>query len=291
MAQKVCLGVEISQNELKLALVEPKRKKVIKIDSVPTSGNSMLDTSIYASVVGSWVRSKLIPKIESVAVAFPASNSIIRAIAIPKEEENPSAYVKWEFESAVNSSAGSYKINTFYFPDLKNPKRAVVCGLGKSIVDSFLGSELQKSGFKPDSLMVDLFTLFNLLECSEGLGSAPKCILKADEISAIAFWVREDGILSTRFLPKDCISAESVIDILESGFSEFPRAKRVVKLCGELAESDEFAEKLASCADRQREPLKISLWSSVPKFSFAKGEDFSKLPRCLGAVGATLNCI
>jgi len=293
MAQKICLGVEISQNGLKIALVEPKRRKIIKIDSIPTSGNSMREPSVYASVISSWVRSKLLPKIDSIAstaVAFSADNSIIRTIAIPKEEENPSSYVNWEFETAVGNSS-NYRMSVFYFPNPKKPQYAVVSALRKNILDAFSGSEVERSGFKPVSMTADLFTLFNLIECSEGLGSAVKCVLKADETFVTAFWLSENGILSTRVLPKDCISEEAVVDILESGFADFPRAKRVVKFCGELTENMAFFNNLADHAERLREPLRISLWNSVPRFSFEKSEEFSKLPQCLGAVGATLSCI
>ena len=290
MAQKICLGVEIGQNGLKIALVEPKRRKIVKVDSVPTSGNSMREPSVYTSVISSWVRSKLLPKIEATAVAFSTDNSIIRTIAIPKEADNPSSYVNWEFESAVGNS-NNYRMNIFFFPNHKKPEFAVVSALRKGVLDSFSSLEVERSGFKPVSMTADLFTLFNLIECSEGLGSKVRCILKADETFATAFWLSEKGILATRALPKEYISEESVLDILDSGFADFPRAKRTVKFCGELTENVAFVDNIESGAERLRNPMRISLWNSVPRFSFEKGEEFSKLPQCLGAVGATLSCI
>ncbi|MDR2580232.1 MAG: hypothetical protein LBC85_04480 [Fibromonadaceae bacterium] len=287
--QKV-LGVEIGQNELKVALVEPKRSKIIKIDTIPTSGNSMLDPTIYASVVSSWISSKVLPKVELVAVAFPANNCILRSIVIPKEAEDAESYVDWEFASAINSSLSNYKLDTFFFPNQKKAERAVVSGLRRDIVDSFCSEELEKSGFMPSNLMVDTFALFNLLECSEGLRGM-KCVLKADEKFVSAFWADEKGPLALRVLPADCISKKAILNILESGFSEFPKMKRVVKLCGELTANAEFTAELIASAKNLRETLEISPWSTISKFSLEKGEEFSKLPQCLGAVGVTLSCV
>jgi hypothetical protein len=288
---KVCLGVEIGQNGLKIALVEPKRKKIVKIDVVPTPSNSMYDVPTYASVISSWVRNNMSSKPASVAVAFPSGNGIIRCIPIPKEAGNPENYTAWEFASAINSKIGDYKLKAFFYPSKKSPARAVVSALRKNIVDSFCSQEVERSGYRPDYLIADVCALFNLLELSEGVGSTIKCVLKADEKFVVAFWADESGPLSVRILPEDCISEESILGVLESGFLEFPKAKKVVKFCGELSEDNEFTISIIDGAVRLKNPLDILLWDSVNKFSFEKNEEFSKLPQCLGAVGATLSSI
>jgi len=288
--QKVCLGVEISQDGVKIALVEPERRHVIKIDAIPTSGNSINDVSVYSSVLGSWSRSNLLPKINSMAVAFSACNGIIRLVTIPKEAENAYNYVNWEFAYSINSKASNYRTDIAFYPNAKKPKRAIVTAMQKKIVESFCSAELEKSGFKPSCLMADVSALFNLLEYTEGLGRQSKCILKADEKFAIAFWGNETGPLSIRLLPKDNISPKAVVDILESGFKEFPKAKRNVKFCGELSGNAEFAGELAKAAKGLKESIDLQLWNSLSKFSLEKVGDFSKLSQCLGAIGATLGC-
>jgi len=290
MAQNVCLGVEISQDELKIALVEPGRKHVIKVDAVSTSGNSINDASIYASVLSSWARSNLLPKVSAVAVAFPACNGIIRLVDIPKETDSAYDYVYWEFTHATNSKTGNYQMDVAFYPNPKKPERAIVTAMNKKLIDSFCSAELEKSGFSPNCLMADICALLNLLETSEGLGSQPKCVVKADSKSIIAFWGNETGPLAVRLLPKDCISPESAADILKSGFKMFPKAKRNIKLCGELSANAEFVAGFAKAAKELKEPVEVQLWNSLSKFSLEKVGDFSKLSQCMGAIGATLSC-
>jgi hypothetical protein len=288
--QKTCLGVEISQDGLKIAVVEPERKNVIKIDAVPTSGNSINDVSVYASVLNSWARNNLLPKINSVAVAFPSCNGIMRLINVPKETENVSDYVNWELESAINSNINDYQLSVAYYPNAKKPERAIVAAMSKKLIDSFCSAELGKSGFRPSYLMSDIYVLHNLLESSESLGSQPKCVLKADEKFAVAFWGNETGPLAVRLLPRDNISPNTVLNILESGYKELPKAKRNVKFCGELSINTEFTNELVSLAKGLKGSIEIQPWNSLSKFSLERGGNFSKISQCMGVIGATLSC-
>jgi len=288
-AHKICLGVETSQDGLKIALVEPERKHIIKIDVVPTSGNSINDVSIYSSVLNSWMRNNnLLSKINSVAVAFPSCSGIMRLVLIPKEIENAFKYVSWEFTSSVNSNINDYKVSVDYYPNSKKPKSAIVVAMRKRIVDSFHSAELEKSGFRPNYLMADICVLHNLLESSEGLGSQPKCVLKADEKFVSAFWSSKSGPVAIRLLPSDCISSSTVQGILANGFQEFPKAKKIVKFCGELSARAEFVNELVSLGAKSG--LEIQPWKQLSKFSLEKNADFSKLSQCMGAIGATLGC-
>jgi len=287
-ARKICLGVEISQDGLKVALVEPARKHIIRVDAVPTSGNSINDVSIYSSVLNSWTRSNLLPRIDSVAVTFPACNSIMRLVSIPKDVEDSYSYVSWEFASSINTSTSDYKMSVAFYPSPKKPECAVTVAMRKRIVDSFHSAELERSGFRPSYLMADICVLHNLLESSEGLSSQPKCILKADEKFVSAFWSDETGPIAIRLLPNDCISPRAVVDILESGYVEFPKAKRFVRFCGELSTKAEFANELVYLGDKVG--LDIRPWKQLSKFSLEKNADFSKLSQCVGAIGATLCC-
>jgi len=289
-AHKICLGVETNQNGLKIALVEPERKHVIKVDAVPTSGNSINDVSIYSSVLNSWMHSNdLHSKISSIAVAFPACNGIMRFVSIPKEVEDTFNYVSWEFASSINTNASDYKMSVAFYPSAKKPECAVVAAMSKRVVDSFHSAELEKSGFRPSYLMADICVLHNLLECSEGLGGQPKCVLKADEKFISAFWSNESGPIAIRLLPGDCISPSAVLDILKSGYEGFPKAKKNVKFCGELSARAEFASELADLGAKSG--IEIQPWKQLSKFSLEKNTDFSKLSQCMGAIGATLGCI
>jgi len=287
-ARKICLGVEISQDGLKVALVEPVRKHIIRVDAVPTSGNSINDVSIYSSVLNSWTRSNLLPRIDSVAVTFPACNGIMRLVSIPKEIEDTYNYVSWEFSSSINSNTGDYKMCVAFYPNAKKPECAVTVAMRKRIVDSFHSAELERSGFRPSYLMADICVLHNLLESSEGLSSQPKCVLKADEKFVSAFWSNETGPIAIRLLPNDCISPSAAVGILESGYGELPKAKRVVRFCGELSASPEFANEITYLGTKAG--IDIQPWKQLSKFSLEKNADFSKLSQCMGAIGATLGC-
>jgi hypothetical protein len=289
-AQKICLGVEINQDGLKIALVEPEHKNVIKIDAIPASGDSMKDASIYSSVMTSWTHSNSLPEIISVAVAFPVHSGIMRLVDIPKEAEHPFGYIEWEFASAINSSARDYRLDAAYYPSSKKPARAIVTALRKEIVDSFCSKEVERSGFRPNCLIADICALLNLLECSEGLSSQPICVLKADEKFAVAFWGNETGPLAIRLFPKEFLSPNTIVEFLDKGYKEFPKAKRKVKFCGELSANAKFADELVNAAMNPKEAIEIEVWKSLSKFSMGKDVDSSKLSRCLGAIGATLNC-
>ena len=287
-AHKICLGVETNQDGLKLALVEPERKHIIRVDAIPTSGNSITDVSIYASVLNSWMRSSTLPKISSIAVTFPACNGIMRLVSIPKEIEDTFNYVNWEFSSSINSNSGDYKITVAFYPNAKKPECAITVAVRKRIVDSFHSSELERSGLRPNYLMADICVLHNLLESSEGLGSQPKCVLKADEKFVSAFWSKESGPVAIRLLPGDCISPSAVLGILQSGYAGLPKAKKVVKFCGELSARADFASELATLG--ANDGIEIQPWKQLSKFSLEKNADFSKLSQCMGAIGATLGC-
>jgi len=288
-AHKICLGVETSQDGLKIALVEPGRKHIIKIDVVPTSGNSINDVSIYSSVLNSWMRNNnLLSKINSVAVAFPSCSGIMRFVLIPKEIEDTYKYVSWEFTSSVNSNMSEYKLSVDYYPNAKKPECAIVVAMRKRTVEAFHSIELEKSGFRPNYLMADICVLHNLLESSDGLSSQPKCVLKADEKFVSAFWSSKNGPVAVRLLPSDCISPSAVQDILTSGFQGFPKAKKIVKFCGELSARAEFVNELVSLGAKSG--LEIQPWKQLSKFSLEKNADFSKLSQCMGAIGATLGC-
>jgi len=290
-SQKICLGVEINQDGLKIALVEPEHKDIIKIDVVPASGDSMNDTSIFSSVMTSWSHSNSPPEIKSIAVAFPAQNGIIRLVDIPKDAEQPLNYAEWEFATSINSKAKEYRLDAAFYPNQKKPTRAIVTALRKEIVDSFCSKELERSGFRPNCLIADICALLNLLECSEGLDSQPQCILKADEKFAVAFWGNETGPLAIRLFPKDFLTPNTIVEFLDNGYKEFPKAKRKVKFCGELSANAKFTEELVNAAMTPKEAIEIEVWKSLSKFSLGKDVDPSKLSRCLGAIGATMNCI
>jgi len=290
MAAKICLGVEINQDGLKIALVEPDHRNVLKIDAVPASGDSMNDASIYSSVVATWARSNSLPKISSIAVSFPAQSGIIRLVDIPKETDQPFNYVEWEFASAINSSPKDYKLDAAYYPNKKKPVRAIVTALRKEIVDSFCSKEVEKSGFRPNCLIADVCALLNLMECSDNLDSHPKCILKADEKFGVAFWGNEAGPLAIRLFPKEFLAPNIIIDTLDKGYKGFSKAKRSVKFCGELSANAKYVQELADVATNLKEAIEIDVWKSLPKFSMEKEVDPSKLSKCLGAIGATLNC-
>jgi len=290
-AQKICLGVEINQDGLKIALVEPEHRDVIKIDVVPASGDSMKDASIYSSVMTSWTHSNSLTEINSVAVAFPANSGIIRLVDIPKEADSPFGYIEWEFASAINSNVKDYRLDAAYYPNSKKPQRAIVTALRKEIVDSFCSKEVERSGFRPNCLIADICALLNLLECSDGLDSHPKCVLKADEKFAVAVWGNETGPLAIRLFPKEFISPNTIIEFLDKGFKNFSKAKRSVKFCGELSANAKFTDELVNAAMTPKEAIEIEVWKSLSKFSIGKDVDSSKLSRCLGAIGATLNCM
>lgn len=288
--QKICLGTEIAQDALTVALVEPERKNIIKIDVIPTSGNSLKDVSIYSSVLNSWVRSQILPKINAVSVAFSACDGITRLVTIPKVSDGAYNYVEWEFVSVTDFSLDNYKLDVFFYPNSKKPERAIVSAMQKDIVNSFCSEEIEKSGYRPDCLISDVCALSNLLEVSEGLDSSPKCILKADKRSVICFWSNNTGPLAIKILPKDVVSVKEIVSLLENGFNTFSKAKRNVKFCGELSSDTKFLDELSTEVKKIKKPIEVKLWNSINKFSLAKNEDFSKLSQCLGAVGAAISC-
>jgi len=291
-AQKICLGVEINQDGLKIALVEPDHRNIIKIDAVPASGDSMNDASIYSSVMTSWTRNNSLPEIKAVAVAFPVQSGVMRLVDIPKETiEQPFNYVEWEFASAINSSAKDYKLDAAYYPSPKKPQRAIVTALRKEIVDSFCSKAVESSGFRPNCLIADICALLNLLECSDGLDSHPQCVLKIDQKFAVAFWGNETGPLAIRLFPKEFLAPNIIIESLDKGFKEFSKAKRKVKFCGELSADAKYTSELVDIAMNPKQAIEIEVWKALSKFSMAKDVDSSKLSRCLGAIGATLNCM
>lgn len=289
------LGIETGDASLKLALFDTKAKKVLRTDVVMLSSHPLDDVAVYEVALSEWLRQNGSPKLESISLALPAGSGVIRDVRIPPDADDADAYIRWELSTVLSTSLDGYYLDYELFPDRKKPLGAVVAAYRRNWIDS-LRTGLRKKELMPTVVEPDVFSLFNLLEMGEGMGSDIHCVVKADRAGILVAWGNTRGPSTVRWCPTGALGidpdsvvypllADALVQVLGDGFSIHNGAKPEVRLCGELSVESGFYEALRSACQN----YELVLWDSFLKIPLAADGNFPRtVLLCTGAIGAAL---
>jgi hypothetical protein len=273
------LGIELTGTSLRLALVEPKSKKLLRTAVLPLAGDT---PEAYDAALSGWLEKEAAsqPHFETLTVALPAARGVIRLTEIPAETDSPAEFVEWELGEALDAPLDAYYHDEIFVPNAKKPTRAVVVAFRKEAVDKLRGEALLQKGLRPQAIEPDIFALLNLLEAAEGEDSLA-CIVKAESTGTLVLWGdAKNGPKALRVvLPQDA-TAKVIANLLTEGLE--PNKKRVF-LTGEKFCDGAFLEDLNGRA----RGLDLIPWNSFKKLSLdTDAGNPQVLLQCSTAIGA-----
>jgi hypothetical protein len=276
------LGIELTGTSLRLALVEPKSKKLLRTAVLPLAAST---AEAYDAALSGWLEKEAaaLPHFETLTVALPAARGVVRLTEIPAETDSPSEFVEWELGEALDAPLDAYYHDEIFVPNAKKPVRAVVVAFRKEAVDMLRGEELRQKGLRPQAVEPDIFSLLNLLEVAEGEDSL-SCIVKAEKSGTLVLWGdSKNGPKALRVvLPQDA-SAKVIAKLLTEGLA--PNKKRVF-LTGEKFCDGNFLEEL----NERARGLDLIPWNSFKKLTLATDAGNPQvLLQCSSAIGAAFS--
>ncbi|MCQ2063185.1 MAG: hypothetical protein MJY99_07600 [Fibrobacter sp.] len=292
------MGIELGATSLKIALMDPAEKRVLKTAAIPMPTNPMNDIYTLEVSLQQWMEDNQIEGVEAVSVTVPAIHSVIRQVYVPAEAASRmNEYLQWYLGMITNADKNAYIVdyqvlggsdNVGYTVLLMAVRRPWVDGLRKGF---------RMKALTPRSMEVDVLSLMNLMDAAENIQQL-ECIIKADYIGVVLMWMTKDNLQGLRCvstLPLVDKSAEEAFSMLadeiihQMQLAKDENATLDVKhlhLCGELALSQEFVEALrAKAGDYQ-----LVLMDSFTNLRLpVEAADAENVLVCTGAIGAALN--
>lgn len=292
------MGIELGATSLKIALLDPAEKRVLKTAAIPMPTNPMNDIYTLEASLQQWMEDNEIEGVEAVSVTVPAIHSVIRQVYVPAEAATRmNEYLQWYLGMVTNADKDAYIVDyqvlggsdsVGYTVLLMAVRRPWVDGLRKGF---------RMKALTPKSMEVDVLSLMNLMDAAENIQQL-ECIIKADYIGVVLMWMTKDNLQGLRCvstLPLVDKSAEEAFNMLADEIihqMQLAKAENAVldvnhlHLCGELALSQEFVEALrAKASDYQ-----LILMDSFTNLRLPVEEvDAENVLVCTGAIGAALN--
>ena len=296
---KLYLGIEVSDTSMKVALVDPSAKKVLKAAVLPTECNPIYDIFLFESTLQQWVDDNKIENIEATSVTMPATMSIIRKVYVPPEAvASKDQYLDWYLELFTNAEANAYIVDSKTLSgDDTLGYNELVMAVRKEWVDA-LRKGFRSRVLSPKSMEVDVLSLMNVMDVGEKIKDAV-CVVKADFSGVTLVWMRRDELLALR-----CVSTLSMVGKTEDAAypilaNEIVEQMKLVqsenaikgvtdvRLCGEMASNELFVNILM---DKLPE-YQVSLVTGLSQLPSDESVNPVDMICCVGAVGAALNLV
>ena len=296
---KLYLGIEVSDTSMKVALVYPSAKKVLKAAVLPTECNPIYDIFLFESTLQQWVDDNKIENIEATSVTMPATMSIIRKVYVPPEAvASKDQYLDWYLELFTNAEANAYIVDSKTLSgDDTLGYNELVMAVRKEWVDA-LRKGFRSRVLSPKSMEVDVLSLMNVMDVGEKIKDAV-CVVKADFSGVTLVWMRRDELLALR-----CVSTLSMVGKTEDAAypilaNEIVEQMKLVqsenaikgvtdvRLCGEMASNELFVNILM---DKLPE-YQVSLVTGLSQLPSDESVNPVDMICCVGAVGAALNLV
>lgn len=297
--KKLYLGIEVSDTSMKVALVDPSEKVVLKTAVLPTECNPIYDIFLFENTLQQWIDENNIENIEATSVTMPATMSIIRKVYVPPEAvSSKDQYLTWYLELFTNAEVGAYIVDSKTLSgDDSLGYNELVMAVRKEWVDA-LRKGFRSRVLSPKCMEVDVLSLMNVMDVGEKIKDAV-CIVKADFSGVTLMWMRRDELLALR-----CVSTLSMVGktedtaypILANEIVEQMKLAETensiknvtdVRLCGEMASNEHFADLLT----KKLGDYKVSLMTSLSQLPSDEGVNPVDMICCVGAVGAALNLV
>lgn len=290
------LGIDAGEVLLKVALYDPKEKKVVKTAILNTETNPLDDVPTFESVLEGWLSENGNPAVGPVVLTVSSCRSIVRQLFVPPEAKNISEYLRWYLGTLVNTGIDDY---FFDFVELGGSaefgRTVLLIAMRKTWVDA-IRKGFRNQQLAPKILEVDAVSLMNLLEVGSGLDDGVRCVIKADVTGVTLLWVSRNNLKSLRVASTLDLAGkerDEAYDLLSENIAtQVKDAAEVNKassdqymLCGELASDILFVDKLRKALGDKP----ISLMDSFAEIRLPVDEESaSHVLSCAGAIGAAL---
>lgn len=290
------LGIEAGEVLLKVALYDPREKKVVKTAILDTETNPLDDVSSFEAALEAWLSADGNVEIGSVGLTVSSFRAIVREIFVPPEAKDVREYVEWYLGTLVNADVDEYVLDFVSIGGSAEFGRTVLMIALRKVWVNSVRKGFRNKQLAPKILEVDALSLMNLLEAGSGLDKNVKCVVKADVSGVMLLWAAKDDLKALR-----CVSTfELAGKAREEAYSELANEVRQqvesvselngisvdqYLLCGELATDILFVEQLRKALDEK--PI-------LPMDSFAgirlptDEESAHHVLACAGAIGVAL---
>lgn len=296
---KLFLGIEVGDTSLKVALLEPTEKRVIKTAVLQTEVRPIDDIFTFETVLQAWLDENQLENIDSISVTVPAFQSIIRQVFVPAEAvPNIAEYLQWYMGQISNADKDAYVLDYRELGgDASLGKTVLLIAVRREWVDA-LRKGFRSKNLIPKAMEVDVLSVMNLMDVG-GLIDGMECVIKANYTGVTMFWITKDKLHALRCVSTlSLVNAESMEaacsqladDILEQMAlaheqNAVPEVKQV-HLCGEMAMDPTFVQILREKVNGE---CQLTLMDSFAGLRLPVDEaDSTAVLCCTGAIGAAL---
>jgi hypothetical protein len=293
---KLHLGIEAGEVLLKVALYDPKDKKVVKTAILNTETNPLDDVSSFEAALQTWLAENEGVQIDSVSLTVSSFRAVVRQLFVPPEAKNVREYLQWYLGNLVNANVADYVMDFVELGGSAELGRTVLMiAMRKAWVNS-IRKGFRNQQIAPNILEVDALSLMNLLEASGMLDNKLQCVIKADVTGVMLLWASKDDLRALRCCSTLDLAgkereeayvqlSENIAKQVEDAASANGTAVDRYMLCGELATDLLFVENLRKALGDKP----ITQMDSFPDIRLPVDEESaSHVLSCAGAIGVAL---
>lgn len=293
---KLHLGIEAGEVLLKVALYDPKDKKVVKTAILNTETNPLDDVSSFEAALQTWLAENEGVQIDSVSLTVSSFRAVVRQLFVPPEAKNVREYLQWYLGNLVNANVADYVMDFVELGGSAELGRTVLMiAMRKAWVNS-IRKGFRNQQIAPKILEVDALSLMNLLEASGMLDNKLQCVIKADVTGVMLLWASKDDLRALRCCSTLDLAgkereeayvqlSENIAKQVEEAASANGTAVDRYMLCGELATDLLFVENLRKALGDKP----IAQMDSFPDIRLPVDEESaSHVLSCAGAIGVAL---
>lgn len=293
---KLHLGIEAGEVLLKVALYDPKDKKVVKTTILNTETNPLDDVSSFEAALQTWLAENEGVQIDSVSLTVSSFRAVVRQLFVPPEAKNVREYLQWYLGNLVNANVADYVMDFVELGGSAELGRTVLMiAMRKAWVNS-IRKGFRNQQIAPKILEVDALSLMNLLEASGILDNKLQCVIKADVTGVMLLWASKDDLRALRCCSTLDLAgkereeayvqlSENIAKQVEEAASANGTAVDRYMLCGELATDLLFVENLRKALGDKP----ITQMDSFPDIRLPVDEESaSHVLSCAGAIGVAL---
>ncbi|MCQ2121901.1 MAG: hypothetical protein MJY78_08770 [Fibrobacter sp.] len=295
---KQFLGIEVGAASLKVALLDPAEKRIVKTAVLETESSPLDDVYTFETVLQGWIDENQLT-VDGVALSVPAFRSVIRQIFVPAEAvKTIDEYLDWYLGLITNAEPGSYILDYKVLSgDATVGQTVLLIAVRKEWVDG-LRKGFRSKSLLPKAMEVDVLSILNLMDFTSQATDKMECVIKADFSGVTMMWLTKDNLKALRCVSTLSLAGKSAEEayplLVDEIYNQFLLAQEEdlsfnvhsVNLCGEMATAPVFVEALgAKFADNE-----FVLMDEFPNLRLpVVAEDSVAVPCSTAAIGAALS--
>ncbi|MBP5247472.1 MAG: hypothetical protein J6Z31_06385 [Fibrobacter sp.] len=293
---KLHLGIEAGEVLLKVALYDPKEKKVVKTAILNTETNPLDDVSSFEAALQNWLAENEGVQIDTVSLTVSSFRAIVRQLFVPPEAKNVREYLQWYLSNLVNADVNDYVMDFVELGGSAELGRTVLMIAMRKVWVNSIRKGFRNQQIAPKILEVDALSLMNLLEQSGTLDGKLQCVIKADVTGVMLLWASKNDLRALRCCSTLDLAgkereeayaqlSENIAKQVEDAALANGTAVEQYLLCGELATDLLFVENLRKALGDKP----ITQMDSFAEIRLPVDEESaSHVLSCAGAIGVAL---